>query len=185
MGSVARMTKPYRAATKGKWQEVGTFYENHNELVRAPLTVTGDTALHFAMHCENTDSLEILLRILKESEFFQPESTPPYQITNGYGHTALHEAAAAGNLEAVKLLLRCDKGLLPIPNNRGETALFRAAAFGRTNVVKFLASEVQVMEPHVMRKDKTSILHIAILGRYFGTVFFFYPSPISQIENLN
>ncbi|KAF3450494.1 hypothetical protein FNV43_RR06578 [Rhamnella rubrinervis] len=132
MGSVARMTKPYRAAMMGKWQEVMGFYDKHSELVHTPLTATGDTALHVAVH-------------------------------------SLHAAAAAGNLEAAKLLLRYDEKLLPLQDNREETALFRAAAYGRTRVVKFLASKVQDMGPHVRRKDSTSILHIAILGKHFET----------------
>ncbi|KAJ0082271.1 hypothetical protein Patl1_09862 [Pistacia atlantica] len=37
-----------------------------------------------------------------------------YKATNIYGNTALHEAAADGNIEAVKLLVEHDKGSLRI-----------------------------------------------------------------------
>ncbi|XP_048335663.1 uncharacterized protein LOC112490403 isoform X1 [Ziziphus jujuba] len=172
MGSVPRMTKPYRAAMRGKWTEVKSFYDKHNELLHTPLTAAGDTALHIAVYIVKTDLLEALLQKLKsESEDFpfNIEGYSPYQVKNEHGHTPLHLAAAAGNLPALKLLLDYDVELLNVQNNREETALFRAAAFGRTKVVRNLASRIHDKGPHLRRKDSTSILHIAILGKYFET----------------
>ncbi|KAJ0080669.1 hypothetical protein Patl1_09854 [Pistacia atlantica] len=54
--------------------------------------------------------------------------------------TALHEAAANGNLETIKLLVEYDKEpsndventeFLEDINDEGETPLFKAAAYGR------------------------------------------------------
>lgn len=63
----------------------------------------------------------------------------------------------------------CSDELLQIMNNRGETALFRAAAFGRTKMVRFLCSKIKNRDVHRRRHDSTSILHIAVLGKYFET----------------
>ncbi|KAG6778460.1 hypothetical protein POTOM_014795 [Populus tomentosa] len=115
-----------------------------------------------------------------------PVSVRAYKVTDVYGNNAVHEAAATGNVEMAKILLNfdrdlhcrttndgqqnedCSDDLLQIMNNRGETALFRAAAFGRTKMVRFLCSKIMNKGVHRRRHDSTSILHIAVLGKYFG-----------------
>ncbi|XP_011047004.1 PREDICTED: uncharacterized protein LOC105141473 [Populus euphratica] len=178
MGSVARITKPYRAAMKKDWESLKRYYEQHPEAVGFPLTVTKDTVLHIAVHSNDKKLLKHLLDI-----------APPfsYKVSDIYGNNAVHEAAATGNVEMAKILLNfdrelhcstindgqkneyCSDELLQITNNRGETALFRAAAFGRTKMVRFLCSKIKNKDVHRRRRDSTSILHIAVLGRYFET----------------
>lgn len=179
MGSALRMKEPYRAAAKKNWPEVKEFYEQHNELVHAPLTHARDTALHVAVHSEGTDLLPSLLQILHGEREFLPFDDATYsslfQVKNEYGQTALHEAADPGNVETAELLLKYDEKLLSVLSGSGETALFRAAAFGSTAFIKFLASKINnvVEAPHLRRKDGTPILHIAILDRHFGYCLFF------------
>ncbi|XP_024023196.1 ankyrin repeat-containing protein ITN1 [Morus notabilis] len=171
------MTEPYGAALNKDWNALKNFYELHKEFVTASLTVTGDTALHIAVHSGNTQLVRSLLNQIlgddkgNESPLFHSfiEELAPLRRKNEYGDTALHEAASRGHLEIVKLLLDRDEELLKVKNNRGETPLFRAAAFGQTKVVRFLASRVDDMRTHRRRDDSTSILHIAVLGRYFET----------------
>lgn len=179
MGSILRMTEPYRAAIEGKWQEVKSFYEHNDELMHTSLTPSGDTALHVAVYSGDTDLLDFLLQIVKsESDFMMATKETPFRITNNYGQTALHEAAGPGSVTAAALLLSYDENLLSVQSESGETALFRAAAFGRTKFIKYLASKIKgdVGPPHLRRKDDTPILHIAILGRFFGYSFFLFKS---------
>ncbi|KAL9392856.1 hypothetical protein Peur_016776 [Populus x canadensis] len=178
MGSVARITKPYRAAMKKDWESLKRYYERHPEAAGLPLTVTKDTVLHIAVHSNDKKLLKHFL-----------DNAPPfsYKVTDLYGNNAVHEAAATGNVEMAKILLNfdrelhcsttndgqkneyCSDELLQIMNNRGETALFRAAAFGRTKMVRFLCSKIKNKDVHRRRHDSTSILHIAVLGKYFET----------------
>ncbi|KAH7545260.1 hypothetical protein FEM48_Zijuj01G0074800 [Ziziphus jujuba var. spinosa] len=173
------MTRPYRAAMEGKLGEVKIFYQKYPERLQAPLTVNGDTAIHIAVFIRDMKLLKSLLQILKS----QSEESPPFpilgdkeeeeslfQVKNLHGQTALHLAAADGNLEALNLLLCKDEKLLNIRNDRGETPLFVAASYGKTEAVKYLYRRIKEdKKPHVERKDKTSILHVAILGEYFET----------------
>nr|XP_048322769.1 uncharacterized protein LOC125418166 isoform X2 [Ziziphus jujuba var. spinosa] len=173
------MTRPYRAAMEGKLGEVKIFYEKYPERLQAPLTVNGNTAIHIAVFIRDMKLLKSLLQILKS----QSEESPPFpilgdkeeeeslfEVKNLHGQTALHLAAADGNLEALNLLLCKDEKLLNIRNDRGETPLFVAASYGKTEAVKYLYRRIKEdKKPHVERKDKTSILHVAILGEYFET----------------
>lgn len=175
MGSVERMTEPYRAAMKKEWNAMKKFYDENKEYVTASLTVSGDTALHIAVHSGDAELVKSLLNEIlfggKDDPFLR--ELAPLRRKNEYGNTALHEAASGGHLEMVKLLLNCDEKLLEVKNNSGETPLFRAAAFGQTKVVRFLTLKVEDMGTHRRRDDSTSILHVAVLGKYFGNVNFF------------
>lgn len=61
--------------------------------------------------------------------------------------------------------------LIEMKNDLGETPLFRAAAFGRTKLERTFLSKVKNMESHRRRKDTSTILYIAFLGKYFGKYF--------------
>lgn len=161
MGNIARERELYRAASKKNWEKMKRYYEENNVAVGFPLTVSKDTVLHIAVYSESRDLLDKLLE-------FAPHA---YHITNEFGNTALHEAAAVGNVKMAEPFLTRDKDLLDFKNNRGETPLFRAAAFGRTKMSKYLASKVEIENKviHRRRNDSTSILHIAVLGNYFET----------------
>ena len=58
---------------------------------------------------------------------------------NIWGNTPLNEAAAIGDIEMARILLKFDKSQLGHKNNIGETLLFIAAAFGRTAGQKWLS----------------------------------------------
>ncbi|XP_041023321.1 uncharacterized protein LOC121264270 isoform X2 [Juglans microcarpa x Juglans regia] len=170
MGSVARMTRPYRAAMKKEWQEMLDFYMDQYECFGFPLSnVTKDSVFHIAVHSRNVKLLNDLLEINAEALL----------LPNLTGNTALHEAAAYGNVEMAELLIMYDEKetkpggqrAVDINNHIGETPLFRAAAFGRTQMVEFLAKKVgdNYKSFHRRRKDGMTILHMAVLSRCFDT----------------
>lgn len=165
------MTKPYRAAMKKEWREMLHFYMNQYECFGFPLSnVTKDSVFHIAVQSGNVKLLNDLLKINAEALLF-PNLT---------GNTALHEAAAFGDVEMAKLLIMYDEKetkpggqrAVDINNHIGETPLFRAAAFGRTEMVEFLAKKVgdNYKSFHRRRKDGMTILHMAVLSRCFGRV---------------
>ncbi|KAJ9169176.1 hypothetical protein P3X46_020637 [Hevea brasiliensis] len=183
---VAEMSVPYQAFLDGDWERLKSFFEQNTEAVVSPLTVNKDTVLHIAIYSGSTSLVESIVKIAREVSKGSEQS--PLLIGNEYGNTALHEAAAAGNVTAAKLLLDYERTLLDIKNKLGETPLYRAAAFGKTEMVKFLVSEVlsyreeilpthrqkgpSVMSFHGRRYDSTSILHIAVQAEHFETALY-------------
>ncbi|KAJ0082753.1 hypothetical protein Patl1_09884 [Pistacia atlantica] len=137
---------PYQAALKEDWVYMMNFFEKNRNAMSIPLSAARDTAFHLSVFSNGKQPIEYLLGIAKTIHM----TTDDVLAKNVYGDTALHEAAANGNLEAVKLLVEYDKEpsndventeFLEDINDEGETPLFKAAAYGRTKVVKFLASE--------------------------------------------
>ena len=155
------------------WEAVKKYYtEKDSGYLDSSLTVTKDTALHIAVFSKNKELLEFLI---KHGRWRGEEREGGWNI---WGNTPLHGAAATGDIEMARILLKFDKSQLGHKNNIGESPLFIAAAFGRTEMVKFLVGNViedinresSIMEKHRRRKDSTSILRIAILGNgiHFG-----------------
>ncbi|KWX11955.1 Protein 21.1 [Giardia duodenalis assemblage B] len=76
-------------------------------------------------------------------------------ISNFMGTTGLCKAAAAGDLEMVKILFESEKDMV---DSRGKTALMYAAENGHTSVISFLM-------PYMVKKqtnDKTTALMYAV-----------------------
>ncbi|GAB4830174.1 hypothetical protein Ancab_019816 [Ancistrocladus abbreviatus] len=144
--------------------------QQQQRLLLQGLNVAGDTALHIAAH----QSYDLLRELLDLSQLSPLSSYEGGGITmqNVFGNTPLHEAAAAGCLDAVELLCETCRYLIDVKNYRDETAMFRAAAFGKTHVVKFLVRKIKQkdLEYHCIRDcDSISIFHVAMLGHHIET----------------
>ncbi|XP_031262145.1 uncharacterized protein LOC116120324 [Pistacia vera] len=181
------MTTSYRAALDEEWDKLKNVYDDEGAFAFTfPQTAAYDTPFHLAVFSQSEEPLQSFLDKAKAD----PMAKPKYLATNIYGNTALHEAAANGNIEAVRILVKHDKEiredrnregetqpLLEVINNEGETPLFKAAAYGQTEVVSYLAGESctngQLKDIHRMKKKpETSILHAAIQGENFETALF-------------
>nr|POF04617.1 ankyrin repeat-containing protein itn1 [Quercus suber] len=172
MDNLEILMEPYGLFMEKNWEAVKKYFtEKDSPYLDSSLTVTKDTALHIAVFSKNKELLEILI---KHGRWRGEKREGGWNI---WGNTPLHEAAATGDKEMARILLKFDKSQLGHKNNFGETPLFRAAAFGRTDMVEFFIGNViedidresSIMEKHRRRKDSTSILHIAILGIHFDT----------------
>ncbi|KAI9199087.1 hypothetical protein LWI28_027184 [Acer negundo] len=144
-------------------------------LLLHPISVHKDNIVHLAVHSKKKKPLNQILEFVDKNMRHSFTSS-----VNAYGNTVMHEAAICRNLEAVQFLVAENNELLRLENAEGETPLFRAAAYGNTEIVKFLAyqesqivtnfeKKKQLNENHRKRNDKTSILHVAVEGKHFGT----------------
>ncbi|PPD83956.1 hypothetical protein GOBAR_DD19109 [Gossypium barbadense] len=99
------------------------------------------------------------------------------QLTGKRDDTALHSAARAGNLAAVKEILTgieedALKEQLAKQNQSGETALYVAAEYGYVDLVKEMINYYDLVNAGIKARNGFDALHIAAkqgdLGIYFG-----------------
>lgn len=145
-------------AMKGKWNEVSKIYETSREARRAKLTKSEDTALHIAVSVGQT---EVALKLVGMCE------DDIMLIANASGNTALHLAAALGDLLACKAMVSKNPDLLASRNQKGETPLFLAARHGKREAFLYLHS-LGKEDLQVRRNNGDTILHAAISGEYFS-----------------
>lgn len=138
-----------------------------------PLHITSihkDTVLHLACYSKQRDLALQLVRLLPNNL-----NQPLTEVKNDVGNTILHEVATANRMADVAMvMLAKEPMLLSARNILGETPLFRAVRFGKIHMFKLLADEVdkdndqERDKEHFQSRDKTSILHIAIITEHFG-----------------
>lgn len=88
----------------------------------------------------------ILHQRKKLSSYFLEEAITNYDVNakDFDGNTALSHAAAIGNLEIIRSIVRLLKKFrlsVDVPNNNGETPLMRATKLGHISCAKFILSE--------------------------------------------
>lgn len=137
------------------------------------LTVHDDTVLQAATYAKKPSLVLRLLQELPDRHFDK------LTLQNLAGNTILHETAISNHsLEVAKRVLEKAPGLLCMRNNLGETALFRTARYGKQDMFDFLTKKISGYDKEnqkvfLQRRDKTTILHIAILSHHFG--YFSHP----------
>nr|POE99674.1 hypothetical protein CFP56_19003 [Quercus suber] len=173
--SISRLRKPYLAALGGQWDAMKSFYEENHEQLCSQMTVEKDTAFHIAAYSEGKELLQHLVELLPPtSSLFEALNKK-----NQHGNNTFHEVATTDGVETADFLVKelqkvCRPGegkledLLKAENNLGETPIYRAVAHGQTKMAKYLATKVKDLSSHFRRKDKMTILHIAVIGQHFG-----------------
>lgn len=101
------------------------------------------------------------------------------QLTGKRDDTALHSAARAGNLVAVKELLCGASGkdlneLLCKQNQAGETGLFVAAEYGYVDLVQEMIKSYDVAMAGIKAKNGYDALHIAAKQGDVGAYCFYH-----------
>ena len=175
--TISTLRKPYLAALGGQWDVMKSFFEENENRAQlcSQMTVEEDTAFHIAAYSEEKELLQHLVKLLPASSLFEALNKK-----NTHGNNTFHEVAATDGVETADFLVTrlqevCgpDEGtledLLKAENNLGETPIYRAVAHGQTKMAKYLATKVGDLSSHFRRrKDKMSILHIAVIGQHFG-----------------
>ncbi|KAL8201908.1 hypothetical protein R6Q57_011055 [Mikania cordata] len=167
-------TELYNALSMGQDLKV---FEICRDLTNGPfhiLTIHHDTVLHMASFNKRNRLVVALLGSLNESQFEK------LTWINSSGNTILHETTTNnGTVQAAREMLCRAPSLLMMTNKLGETPLFHAARHGKTKIFKFLSDEVETtvrkganVETFLLRNDKSTILHVAILSQNFDLAIF-------------
>lgn len=163
-----------------KWKSFKIFFETDKKALMEPFDFHGNTAVHVAARSNDPKLLTALLEMLSASERWRV-----LRKKNDHQNTLLHEVPYCSNVKMADVVFKFEKDLpspeeeisdeskrplLEIKNDFGETPVFRAAKHGNLRVLKHMANHVVDLEKHFHREeDKTSILHVAVLGQYFAT----------------
>jgi ankyrin repeat protein len=125
--------------------------------VNQPISEDGETALMYAVSCDNFEIVKLLL-----------ENKADVNKSSNHGYTALINAAVIGNIKIVKLLLEnnaeVDKALYEV----NETPLMRAVINAHIEVVKLLLENKA--EVNKVSNIGSTPLIIAARHGYFGIV---------------
>lgn len=108
-------------------------------MVRCSITENGETALHVAASAKVPRKVEEfvknLVKLMKKEDL---------ELENENYNTALYLAAAAGNIETVKIMMEVNEKLLSIPGGGSQHSkpqmmpMYTAALFGNHEVVKYM-----------------------------------------------
>ncbi|XP_023759684.2 ankyrin repeat-containing protein NPR4 [Lactuca sativa] len=130
----------YEASMKGDWNAAQVLIGNREYLLRCSITHNYETALHVAAsgqsNPESINYVENLVRLMNREDL---------QLQNKNGNTALSLAAAAGNVEIARIMLRKNGDLPIIPNKENMMPLYIAALCGNEDMVKYLYKDFQGM----------------------------------------
>ncbi|XP_076902913.1 uncharacterized protein LOC143557815 [Bidens hawaiensis] len=126
----------YEASIRCDWPAAKAILDkNPNiELVRYSITENGETALHVAASAKGPKHAEEFVKNLVG--LMRKEDL---ELENENFNTALYLAAATGNIETVKIMVKENRALLIIPGGQGQMMpLYAAALFENYDVVRYL-----------------------------------------------
>ncbi|KAI3915818.1 hypothetical protein MKX01_013274 [Papaver californicum] len=125
-------------------------------ILKAPKGLMKDPLLHALIaYGETSIALDVIPEMSKDD----------LSMKNFNNDTALHIAAAKGNLEVTKALLDRDVELHNMINSDGEIPLHRAALNGMKDV--FFELYIPESNYRVRRSDGATVLHCAVMGYHF------------------
>ncbi|KAL8239957.1 hypothetical protein R6Q59_016524 [Mikania micrantha] len=102
--------------------------------LRDKMTINGNTALHVAVGTTNNNRefLDNMFDLAKK------HNQPSLDMLNSEGSNLLHVAAIVGNIDAAKILVKRNKGLLYEKDNEGQTPVNRALSNMHTDTFMYL-----------------------------------------------
>ncbi|XP_024021426.1 uncharacterized protein LOC21385933 [Morus notabilis] len=157
---------------KGDWKEVVRKYKEDGRAHKLKISRSGHTALHLAVSDAGEDVVEEMVDAIK-SRNSTKDAFEALSIGNERGHTALHFAAALGNLRMCKCIASVDPLLVGVRNNEGETPLFWAVLYGAQPQAFFClykmcsSTDQEAGYSYCRREDGQTILHCAIFAEEF------------------
>ncbi|KAI3668988.1 hypothetical protein L6452_40206 [Arctium lappa] len=123
----------FQASSTGNWEAAKLILEQRPDMVRSAISEDYLTPLHVAASVEETKHMEDFVKNLVNSMEIRD-----MELQNSNYNTAFSLAAAAGNLNLVKIMLEKNQHLPAIHVNQGMLPLYEGALYGRHNVVNYL-----------------------------------------------
>ncbi|XP_065859616.1 uncharacterized protein [Euphorbia lathyris] len=164
-------TNLFKSAMRGEWDKVVETYHDNPRAYAAKITKAGDTALHLAVRDGQDQVVEKLVNIMSAHPF---EAKQALKMANDEGNTALHIAAAVGNVRMCYFIAKFDPSLVGARNHENETPFFFTALYGKTDAFLCLHTLVGLTAARSYYRrgtDGDTILHVAIIGEYFELAF--------------
>ncbi|XP_048235320.1 uncharacterized protein LOC8280665 isoform X2 [Ricinus communis] len=160
----------FESVMRGNWNEVAVAYENP-VVQQQKITASEETALHMAVRFGKTRVVRELVGMIEENNAFRV-----LELSNDKGNTALHLAAALGNVPICYCIATKDPSgeLMKKQNSKGETPLFLAALHGKKEAfscLDFLFKETHgnaIAYSLCTRINGDTILHSAIFQEHFS-----------------
>lgn len=141
------------------WQLARSIFEEFPDLVRIPLTDSGDTALHVAVSAKST----LFVKKLVELAHMTPEDM---EILNAEGNTAFCMAAIAGNSELLQIMIKKNEKLPVVSGHDGMLPVHMATLGCYHETVQDLSSDRLL---HYMDfKDIKRLFFMAISSYMYG-----------------
>ncbi|XP_023738055.1 uncharacterized protein LOC111886046 [Lactuca sativa] len=139
-----------KASMKGDWKTAKSILNCQEHLVRYSITENCETAVHIAAAAQrNTKSINFVQHLVGKME------KADLQLQNRQGNTALCLAAAAGNVEIAKIMVKSNEDLPTIANGEAMRPLFIAVLFRHHEMVNYLYHQSQRMgAPDWTPKDR-------------------------------
>ncbi|RZC85973.1 hypothetical protein C5167_026640 [Papaver somniferum] len=122
----------FSAAYWGDWDDAKEYFETHPDSITKKITSDSETALHVAVKFKEWNFVEEIVKFISVDDLEAKEKS---------GFTALHMAAAHGNIKAAESMVNKNRKLIMLLDNDGniplETAISNVSD-GQDKTVKYL-----------------------------------------------
>uniref|UniRef100_A0A7N0UZQ4 Uncharacterized protein n=1 Tax=Kalanchoe fedtschenkoi TaxID=63787 RepID=A0A7N0UZQ4_KALFE len=159
--ATVRKQNLYRAAHRGDWKATIDILSQDSTLRNAELNGESATALHVAVGTGKAiHYVEELVKGMRPMDLEKKDRN---------GQTPLMIAAIIGNIEAAKLLVRRNQGLLYLCGNKGLLPVHIAAQYGQKDMLLYLLKVTRSDDPSrpYASKSGAQLLHYIIQAEFY------------------
>lgn len=139
------------------WHQAKSIYDEDLDMVRIPLTASGDTALHVAVSAKSTTFVEELVKLMTLEDM---------QIQNVDKNTAFCMGAITGNGDFFQIMIGKNENLPVIPGHDGMLPVHLAVLTGYHKIVQDLSSENLLQKMDL--KDVERLFFMTINSSMYG-----------------
>ena len=165
----------YKAVLNGNWESASKLLADDPKSFSAPIGTDDSPMLHIAVELG-----EARMGFVEKLVEFMPSEA--LALRDSDGATALFNAARAGNIKAVKLLVNENQNLPNICNRQDFAPLHTAVKYGHKELTLYLLSVTRDNEPPYPFSNSpgSELLRRALMVGFHGELYL--PSPIYFLD---